>query len=218
MYRLLVFIFFIYTIPLSSQIGVQAVTTFPKTRIAETNTNNRLFPFLVGAGADYWFRLKKYRLEFFPAIHYQAAFEKITFNDNTSGKLNWTVLDFTPVFQFYPLDFNNDCMCPTFSKQGQFLKKGFFLQLAPGIAYSRLSGEQTIVKNVSESIAFLRLGAGIDIGVSDLITLSPVVNYQLSQTLDWSRFFTTVTSSKVDVFSGLFFSLRMGWRFDRKNY
>lgn len=201
----------------SAQIGFKTVSTFPQNRISEKNTNNKLFPVLFGAGADYWFRLKKYRLEILPSIHYQYAHENVTLTNNALGTLNWSMIDISPVFQFYPLDFFSDCQCPTFSKQGQFLKKGLFVQLAPGYAYSNLVGKNTETSNVSEGIGFVRAGAGIDIGISDLITISPFINYQLAQSLDWRDFFNNATE-KVNVYSGVFGGLRIGWRFDRRNY
>jgi hypothetical protein len=193
------------------------VNTWPKSRIAEASTNTKLFPVLIGGGIDYWFRLKKYRLEFLPAIHAQYAHESISINNEKVGKLNWTMLEFAPVIQFYPLDFRNDCMCPTFSKQGQFFKKGFFLNLTPGIAHSILSNRASEL-TTSENILFGRIGMGIDLGISDLLTLSPSVNYQIAQSLDWSTIFTSAGSDNLDLYSGLFLSARLGWRFDRKNY
>lgn len=218
MYKLLLISFLLCSWGTEAQVGVKLVTTIPQNKISERNTNNQLFPFLGGVGMDYWFRLKKYRLEFFPSIQFQYAHEKVTLSDASQGALNWSVIDFTPILQFYPLDFKNDCMCPTFSKQGQFLKKGLFIQLAPGIAHSNLKGKNTEVDHISNWMGLARAGAGIDIGISDLITISPAVNYQFAQSLNWSSFFTSSASSDINVYSGLFLSARIGWRFDRKNY
>ncbi|MEP7320298.1 MAG: hypothetical protein ABI761_00210 [Saprospiraceae bacterium] len=203
--------------PSTAQVGVKVVNAWPKNRIAEATSNTKLFPTLVGAGIDYWFRLKKYRLEFLPAIHALYAHESVSINNEKVGKLNWTVIELAPVFQFYPFDFNNDCMCPTFSKQGQFFKKGFFVNLTPGLAHSTLSNSAVAV-TTSQNVYFGRLGLGIDLGISDLLTLSPSMNYQFSQSLDWSKIFTSTGSDNIDLYTGLFLSARLGWRFDRKNY
>ncbi len=218
MYRILTLLFLFFTIHSQAQFGFKAVNTWPKKRIAETNTNNMLFPTLIGGGIDYWFRLKKYRLEFLPAVHAQYAHETITLDVNTSGELSWLTIEFIPTLQFYPLDFNNDCNCPTFSKQGQFLKKGFFLSIAPGVAYSMLRGKKTQVTVINEFIGLIRAGAGLDIGVSDLLTLSPSIQYQKAQPLDWRNLFVNPGSAKQDVYSGLFLNVRLGWRLDKKNY
>lgn len=206
-----------------SQVGIKAVNTWPQNRIAEANSSNKLFPTLVGVGIDYWFRLRQYRLEFLPAIHAQYAHENVILNNEKVGKLNWTVFEFVPVLQFYPFDFKNDCMCPTFSKQGQFFKKGFFINVAPGIALSNLTNSSQHDANqqplkASQWVPFIRAGLGIDLGVSDLLTFSPSINYQFAHTLDWSAIFSSTSSNEINIYTGLFFNARLGWRFDRKNY
>jgi hypothetical protein len=200
-----------------SQVGIKAVGTFAKNRIAESTSQERLFSSRFGLGADYWFRLKKYRLEFLPSIHLQYGRERFNITDQVVGDLSWSSLDFTPAIQFYPLDFFSDCQCPTFSKQGKFLKKGLFLSLAPGIGYHVLNS-----KNLNESsgdwLLFGRAGLGLDIGLSDLLTLSPAVHYQLSQNMNWSRYFLSSNSASLDINSGLFLSLRLGLRMDKNRY
>lgn len=199
------------------QVGIKAVGTFAKNRIAEITSQERLFSSRFGLGADYWFRLKKYRLEFLPSIHLQYGRERFNITDQVVGDLSWSSLDFAPAIQFYPLDFFSDCQCPTFSKQGKFLKKGLFLSLAPGIGYHVLNS-----KNLNESsgdwLLFGRAGLGLDIGLSDLLTLSPAVHYQLSQNMNWSRYFLSSNSASLDINSGLFLSLRLGLRMDKNRY
>lgn len=199
------------------QVGIKAVGTFAKNRIAEISSQERLFSSRFGLGADYWFRLKKYRLEFLPSVHIQYAREKFNISDQVIGDLSWTSMDFAPAIQFYPLDFFSDCQCPTFSKQGKFLKKGLFISLAPGIGYHVLNS-----KNLNESsgdwLFFGRAGIGLDIGLSDLITLSPAGHYQLSQNMNWSRYFLSTHSASLDINSGLFLSLRLGLRLDKNRY
>ena len=201
-----------------SQFGFKAVSTFPKNRIAQISTGNKLFPFISGLGVDYWFRLKNYRLEFLPAVHFQYGHERLDLDQNIEGVLNWSVIDFVPSVQFYPLDFFNDCSCPTFSKQGEFLKKGLFINITPGVALSRLSSKQTSINAVNETILFGRAGVGLDIGLSNLLTISPSVSYQVSQRLDWSDLFVTTTSNTLNIYSGVFVNLRVGMRLDKKNY
>lgn len=199
------------------QVGIKAVGTFAKNRIAEITSQERLFTSRFGLGADYWFRLKKYRLEFLPSVHVQYAREKFNISDQVVGDLRWSSIDFAPAIQFYPLDFFNDCQCPTFSKQGKFLKKGLFISLAPGIGYHVLNS-----KNINESsgdwLLFGRAGVGLDIGLSDLLTLSPAVHYQLSQPMNWSQYFQSPTSTSLNINSGLFLSLRLGLRLDKNRY
>ncbi|MEO5582731.1 MAG: hypothetical protein ABIR66_08565, partial [Saprospiraceae bacterium] len=100
---------------------------------------------------------------------------------------------------------------------GLFFKKGFFVNLTPGLAHHTLSNSAVAI-STSQNIFFGRIGLGIDLGISDLLTLSPSVNYQFSQSLDWSKIFTSTGSDQIDLYTGLFLSARLGWRFDRKNY
>lgn len=204
--------------PLIGQIGIKFVATLAQHKIAETVSNEKLFSTKAGLGIDYWFRLKKYRLEILPAIHFQTASEKLVLNDQSTGILNWNFIDFTPAFQIYPLDFKNDCQCPTFSKQGKFFKKGFFVQLAPGVGRSVLSSNTVLGNKATDWIGFMRLGLGLDIGISDLITWSPSVSYQLSQTLNWGSFFQSQSSQNLNINSGLFIAARFGFRMDKKRY
>jgi len=203
---------------LIGQVGIKFVGTLAQYKIAETVSNEKLFSTKAGLGIDYWFRLKKYRLEILPAIHFQSASEQLSLNDPTTGMLNWSFIDFAPGFQIYPLDFKNDCMCPTFSKQGKFIKKGLFINLAPGIGRSVLSSNTIQNTEAIDWIGFVRLGMGIDIGLSDLITFSPSISYQMSQTLDWSSFFQSQSSQSLNINSGLFLSARFGFRLDNKRY
>ncbi len=205
-------------IPLEGQVGIKIVTSLAQYKLSETVSNEKLFSTKAGLGIDYWFRLKKYRLELLPAIHFQTASEELVLNDQSIGVLNWSFIDFAPGFQVYPLDFNNDCQCPTFSKQGKFIKKGLFVQLAPGIGRSVLSSNTIQGTKATDWVGFVRLGIGLDIGLSDLITWSPSVSYQLSQSLDWSPYFQSLSSTNLRINNGLFLAARFGFRMDKKRY
>ncbi|GEM_PF-1392444 len=214
----LIIALWVAVLPIKAQVGIKIVTTLAQYKIAETVSNEKLFSTKAGLGIDYWFRLKKYRLEVMPAIHFQTASEELVLNDQSIGVLNWSFIDFAPGFQIYPLDFKNDCQCPTFSKQGKFIKKGLFLHLAPGIGRSVLNSNTIQGTPATDWIGFVRLGIGIDIGLSDLITWSPSVSYQLSQPLDWSPFFQSISSQNLRINNGLFLAARFGFRMDKKRY
>ncbi len=118
------------------------------------------------AALFYWSRLKNNRIEFFPEIYYGELRAKAP-NDLPSGKVTRYGLS-VPV-SVYPLDFRGDCDCPTFSKQNDRFKKGFFLQVIPGYLFEKWS-------EVSRHQAILGLGVGLDIGLSNLLTISPIVH------------------------------------------
>jgi hypothetical protein len=111
----------------------------------------------------YWFRLPKQRIEFQPTLY--AAFGM--------GDLDYQEYGLQFKTNLYLFDLVTDCDCPTFGKQGPRLDKGFFLQLAPGVAahdYSLYDGtvsDQTINANLAVAL-------GLDFGLSNLLTLTPI--------------------------------------------
>lgn len=123
-------------------------------------------------GLNYWVRLKNTRIEFFPEVNYSVV------NPTSS-------LGFQPDFQlrrwgltlpasFYLFDFKGDCDCPTFSKQNDLFKKGFFLQL---LISGQLERSQTdLAKNTQQNLG-AGGGIGLDIGISDFLTLTPIFQY-----------------------------------------
>lgn len=130
------------------------------------------------AMVEYGFRLKKKRLEFHPGLGYHVALR----GDDPEGRLNGIDLDF-PV-AIYPFDFGGDCNCPTFSKDGDLIKKGFFLELAPGLSLQQfkrtanLPGIPEPTTSTDDQLsARLGLSAGLDIGLSDQWTITPMLTY-----------------------------------------
>lgn len=147
------------------------------------------------AGVDYWLRLKNYRVEFLPELNY-SQFE---YNDQT-GYAN--PADFSNRFfsfflntNFYLFDFAGDCNCPTFSKQGEFLKKGFFVQVSPGVTYlqGKVTFENPVFHDTKDHNTFestslaasIGVGTGLDIGVSDFMTFSPMLSLRYFPNAKW---------------------------------
>ena len=139
------------------------------------------------ASLEYGFRLKEKRLEFHPGLGYRFTFfEK---KDNYSGAdlrgyFNAIDLDFNT--SIYPFDFGGDCDCPTFSKDGNVIKKGFFLEVSPGLTYQTLYREDYITipdtwpmhPISSSNLAWkISLGAGLDIGLTEEFTLTPLFSW-----------------------------------------
>lgn len=140
---------------------------------------------------EYWFRLPNQRIEFYPELNislqeasysggfisHQTDFQAITFGIDLKT-------------QIYFLDFNGDCDCPTFSKNEPIFKKGTYLLLSPG-AYIQDRSFNSVSQNyiVKQEDLFVNLkfgaGFGLDIGISDLITLSPFYLFELHEQLEW---------------------------------
>lgn len=121
---------------------------------------------------NYWFRLPKQRVEFLPTVHYGS---KRWRTNNTTVGLN----EFGGQLKInvYPFDFLGDCGCPTFGKQGPQLQKGFYVQVAGGYAIS----EAPLVFSDDDRYRGTIIyggGLGIDIGISNLLTITPQLNFR----------------------------------------
>jgi len=128
---------------------------------------------------EYGFRLKKKRIEFHPGIGYRIALR----GPDPEGRINSADLDFG--IAVYPFDFEGDCNCPTFSKEGDVLKKGFFLEFLPGLSWQQFSRTahlpgmtEPLTSTDNQTTFKLGLGMGLDIGLSDRWTFTPMLLYQ----------------------------------------
>jgi hypothetical protein len=159
------------------QIGFQTMTGynyFPENTKGETvHPVNSLH---YSVGPSYWFRLKNRRIEFNPAISFD--YSKSDYESNSLGNLSLEEKSFVlslPIL-IYPLDFNNDCNCPTFNKGGQFFEKGFHFMIYTAMPYTSRKITGTNSAETKSTAGFqLGLGAGIDIGLSRKWTLSPSI-------------------------------------------
>jgi len=124
-------------------------------------------------GVDYWFRLKNKRIEFLPELNYARSSADLP--DGTHIKGQWYSFFFNT--NFYLFDLASDCDCPTFSKQSNLLKSGFFMSLSPGVTYATTSSESDRIGSFdpdnSGIIPSIAGGIGLDLGVTDLLTLTP---------------------------------------------
>jgi len=174
-------------------------------------------------GIDYWFRLKNLRVEFLPELNY-ARFHQ-SFSDGRESTVQSLSLFFNT--NFYLFDLLNDCDCPTFSKQDDTFRKGFFVQVSPGFSYLMLAG-QTIDQE-AQSLAFenndlaFSIGAaiGLDVGLSDLLTITPLAGLRYYPGAEWAnldqftggipnREIAATRSSILQYYAGLRIGLRLG--------
>lgn len=170
-------------------------------------------------GIDYWFRLKNSRVEFLPEINFSISDQEL---DN-EVKLQTKFYSLFFNTNIYFLDFSGDCDCPTFSKDGNSLEKGLFLQISPGISYLQENMNSPENKANANDFAFsIAAALGFDLGLSDLITLTPIAGVRYYPSATWEGLATAnrgikeleiggETSSIVQVFSGI----RLGFRFDQ---
>lgn len=158
---LFIFLLFIGFVPLSAQWSIQ-------TRYHSSLDNTGAdWPFqsVLDGSFHYWTRLKKYRLEFHPGV----LFHSIQGEDQES----YQNIGITVPIAFYPLDFVNDCDCPTFSKNAFWFQKGFFIRLIPTWSTNiNPSGPEPLDQLFGAGISL-----GLDLGLSDLLTISPFLGY-----------------------------------------
>lgn len=157
-------------------------------------------------GIDYWFRLPDKRIEFLPELNVSFAEEQGT---NLTFENNFYSFYFNT--HIYLFDLASDCDCPTFSKQNDFLKKGFFLAVSPGISYVNSSLTLNEIQSEDTMVAFsIGGGIGIDIGVSDLFTVTPMAGIRYFPNASWELLNTELSSAITQFNVGL----RLGFRLD----
>jgi hypothetical protein len=164
----------------------------------------------IHAGVEYHFRLKTNRIEFRPMLGYRRSFGQ------GNDIFEYSSIDFDFNTSIYPFDFEGDCNCPTFSKQGTLIKKGFFFEVQPGIGYQTLSHQ--VLGNAESSNMVFKLGgaAGLDIGLSEHITITPFVSGTQIFSGNWEVLQTDEMDGQLD--EGLQFGggLRLSYSADEK--
>ena len=184
-----IFLILLLIIPFTSkaQIGIAAGGTLNRAKgwiITDLNNNmkydlpgNSLFLSL-----NYEFSIQNYRIAFVPEIG-GALFENEIID---LGTFKNKTLRFQLNNHIYFLDFKGDCDCPTFSKKGNPLKKGLFLNISPGVSYFANTLE-TLTSNSTDNLIKPNIGAGLgyDIGVNKNITLTTFANAYFFSGLTW---------------------------------
>ncbi len=151
-------------------------------------------------GAAYWIKLKDYRVEFHPGVSYSSSTTSLESEQMVNNVAN-TVLTKTAFTGFgielpvhvYFLDFEGDCNCPTFSKDGNFLSKGLYFFVTPGYSFNtyKLDGMNPIISSTvfaqedKDNVFTASTGLGLDIGLGNLITISPYGGYFVSPNNNW---------------------------------
>ncbi len=151
------------------------------------------------ATLEYHFRLKQKRLEFHPGLGYRFTWK----SPDAYGYFTSVDLDLNT--SIYPFDFEGDCHCPTFSKQGTLVKKGFFFELIPGLGYQVLHRTKSDPDDPlrlpirSKNLVF-KLGgaAGLDIGISDDYTLTPTFSATLLSNEKWDGLHLDGSAGKLE--------------------
>lgn len=169
---------------------------------------------------DYWFRLKNHRVEFLPEIGYSMQKQEIATASEANSTFGLDIISFTFNVNIYPLDFDGDCNCPTFSKGNDFFKKGFFFQVSPGYSYYQTNFNDDVKETAT---AFnIGLGLGIDLGISEFLTISPYIRGIYYPKQVWDNLNSQLTQQNIltkdeTVNRQFLFGIRLGFRFDEIN-
>lgn len=175
-----------------------------------------------GIGIDYWLRLKNKRIEFLPEIEFTKSGSSIASELAPIKNIGNTTIGININTRVYPMDFEGDCDCPTFSNQSTLIKKGFYFEFSPGASFNELNYDLAQIDGTYQSLDFrylsykLGLGVGLDIGVSNLLTINPYARYNYH--------FVSGSANILDIekaygnLSQVELGLRFAIRFDAKNY
>ncbi len=161
----------------------------------------------------YWFRLDKKRVEFQPTLYYAATTANSFFSRFTEVGVQYKV-------NIYPFDFGTDCNCPTFGKQGPQLQKGFFVQVAPGYSFTSIQLADAVLRRANGFT--LGGGVGLDFGLSNLVTLTPMAaaRYHTADQLSEMQF-TNAQGEIIDAKTSLLtfqLGLQLTFRLDERRY
>lgn len=138
----------------------------------------------------YAFQFKNLNVEFMPEAHFarfhQRFEENIGFN---AHQFSNTVIGLDLVGHIYFLDIKSDAKLPAVQRKGSFLKKNLFLRTSVGVQhfdanYRPPSDGSTFFLFSTWNNAWVAtagLGLGLDIGLSDFLTVSPIVEFNFAK-------------------------------------
>lgn len=171
--------------------------------------NNYSNPSGFSFSIDYRVRIKKVRIELFPEL----AFSSLK-NDTGGGALENNIFGVHLNANIYLFDLEGDCDCPTWSKSGNVFQKGFFLQAAPGVNNMEIQFNSiTEVDSKRDFFWDIGVGAGVDIGIAEFLTITPIVKYYFAPNAKW-EYLEDLTANEVSTKSnvGQFYAgVRMGF-------
>lgn len=163
-----------FHLDVNAQIGIQVSGT---NHLLNPNTSSSLLQLealkSVDLGISYSLRLKKVRIELHPGVSLAYGSGDFLESDlafsEKGASLNVPIL-------FYPLDFADDCNCPTFNKQGEVFEKGLYILIQPAIRHIwRSLNDQDTFPKFQGFQPEIGLGLGFDFGLSRQTTLSTFV-------------------------------------------
>jgi hypothetical protein len=142
---------------------------------------------------EYAFPFKQLRMELVPGLALSKLSTPEILGVNTtstwySAHLQWRI---------YPFDLQGDCNCPTFSRKGNLLQKGFWVAAIGGVTAMDNRINFDILQGVSIRRSLSVMGgvqAGLDLGLSEVLTLSPFLGFNYLPAVSWPELSTLLAS------------------------
>lgn len=104
--------------------------------------------------------------------------------DTRKFKLDQNVFSLTS--KIFLLSLEADCDCPTFSRDAGIVKKGFFVEVSPGISTFKASVSDDALISEDTGVSFkFGVGMGLEIGFNDFVTISPFVRFNRYFNMEW---------------------------------
>lgn len=192
---LLMFYVIILINPVRAQIGIDLIGSQQKfinwdDVITDYATEEYHFlRFNYGAGINYWFRLKNYRVEFTPGIYYLYSDFKFDNPDCSFIYHNHTAgVEFDS--NIYPFELRKKSYekdCPSFSTRGEYFPKSFFIQVSPGVYGAYRDVTQMYIEDF-DIAGKLDFGIGLDMKLTQRIIIAPIIKYGFAFLNDWKGF------------------------------
>ncbi len=141
---------------------------------------HKLSHYSFGGGVNYWLGLSYYRLEFTPGLYYLYADTNISYNQKDVNfqvhNLGVEVAMNAYIFDFIRKNYKRDC--PSFSRDGQWLKKSFFVQVSTALYRSFKQIKDVDIDLKSDNLAGeIGFGIGVDIPIFQYFVVAPVIKY-----------------------------------------
>ncbi len=175
-FSLLLILFLSLPAGLSAQLGVQLQYRLPLSIAESSILAAPLVQSGWSAGVIYSFRKSGIRIEWVPGLHFMQTTAESAASVDLAGSGIQATLD----FRIYPMDLYGDCLCPTFSRKGQVIQKGFFFEAGAGGYYL---SQETGIGSQGGGNFLARVGAGLDIGLSRRLTITPGARIQYENSL-----------------------------------
>jgi len=156
--------------------------------VTESINDSRLFENHLEFALDYRFRPGEKRIELFMEASYLNNSTSMISPGGNDRVFSMNGFGLGLKANVYFLDFHGDCDCPTFGKEGGFLKKGLFLQFSTAASYWNKKAEFFSDPTDSSLLVDIGVGIGLDIGISNMITVTPIASVNYYPFATWEQF------------------------------